>query len=277
MFLIIAAALAMLTDRQPDWAQPGPQGPWPPRVVDNTRREDVGVASRIAYLLRHGRRTEADKVFRIYGTLEYPINKYDLQFTSDVLSAVVGGTHDINFRRGAIANMQWCLERGAVVDANDNNPLWTAAHSDATGDSVKFLLSKGARPVHRDRERVSHLAAAIRAGRPWNVQILLRHGADPNAWYGKAKMLPIIEAARAGDLWSLKRLVEAGARIDSRDPWNESTALHIAARLNHEEMVRYLLSKGADRNLKDENGLTPIEVAKREGGRRAVVEMLMSK
>ena len=43
------------------------------------------------------------------------------------------------------------------------------------------------------------------------------------------------------------------------------TPLHIAARRNHTSAVRILLEKGADMQLKDDNGEQPIHIAAEAG------------
>src|SRR5437660_5156836 len=60
--------------------------------------------------------------------------------------------------------------------------------------------------------------------------------------------LNIVEAVEKGDLKALKRLVEAGADVDAM--YGEWTALMLAAANRDIEAIRYLLSKGADTELK---------------------------
>ncbi len=52
--------------------------------------------------------------------------------------------------------------------------------------------------------------------------------------------------------------------IDAVDSLHH-TALHIAARRNHTSAVKILLAKGADMQLKDDNGDQPIHIAAETG------------
>lgn len=58
-------------------------------------------------------------------------------------------------------------------------------------------------------------------------------------------------AARAGDLGEVRRLVEGGAAVDAGDTYG-TTALALAARGKHVEVVWYLLEKGADPSAREE-------------------------
>lgn len=62
-------------------------------------------------------------------------------------------------------------------------------------------------------------------------------------------------AACIGDLDQLSKFVETnGVNINSRNNMNGWTALHWAAKRNHVTVVRYLLKKGADKEIKNSNG-----------------------
>lgn len=59
-----------------------------------------------------------------------------------------------------------------------------------------------------------------------------------------------------------KILAKPGTRIiDTKDPTNGETALHIVVKRNDSKYVLYLLARGADPNLKDNSGNTPLLVA----------------
>lgn len=69
-------------------------------------------------------------------------------------------------------------------------------------------------------------------------------------------------AARAGDLALTKRLA-AGSGADGTDGRDEDgrTPLMLASRHHHDDVVEYLLSRGADASLRDNNGRTALDLA----------------
>eukprot|EP01097_Dermamoeba_algensis_P002260 TRINITY_DN1903_c0_g1_i2.p2 TRINITY_DN1903_c0_g1~~TRINITY_DN1903_c0_g1_i2.p2 ORF type:complete len:105 (-),score=33.95 TRINITY_DN1903_c0_g1_i2:62-334(-) len=70
------------------------------------------------------------------------------------------------------------------------------------------------------------------------------------------------EAAKAGHIDVVKKLIEAGnIDINFQDKF-KYTPLHLAAMFGHVEIVRYLLQKGADATMKNNDGETAADVAK---------------
>ena len=68
--------------------------------------------------------------------------------------------------------------------------------------------------------------------------------------------------AAAGDLCSLRALLDSGISINITD-YNGRSALHLAFERGHTEMVNYLLEQGADKDLKDIFGNTPVNMAQK--------------
>src|SRR5262249_24478167 len=60
----------------------------------------------------------------------------------------------------------------------------------------------------------------------------------------------LLDAARKGDLASVKALVEKGAAIETKTPYGQ-TALYLAAMNGHADVVQFLLDKGASTNIRD--------------------------
>ena len=65
-------------------------------------------------------------------------------------------------------------------------------------------------------------------------------------------------AASDGNIDAVKTLIESGAHVVNEQDNNGYSAIHAAASYGHEELIRYLISIGADVNLKDNDGDTPI-------------------
>ena len=68
-------------------------------------------------------------------------------------------------------------------------------------------------------------------------------------------------AARKGDLTALQQHIDAGIDIEDRDEEHESTPLHHAAYYGQVETVKWLVGKGADKNARNNDGITPLDAA----------------
>jgi ankyrin repeat protein len=70
---------------------------------------------------------------------------------------------------------------------------------------------------------------------------------------------PLCNAIINGDIASVKKFVEYGSDVNELS--NGVTPLMFAARYNNVEIIKYLLSKGADKKIKDERGNTALKYA----------------
>ena len=71
----------------------------------------------------------------------------------------------------------------------------------------------------------------------------------------------LISAAKAGRLDYVKMAVAKGADLNTQDR-NGGTALHWAVYYNHKDVVEFLLMQGASPFIIDNQGVTPIDVAR---------------
>jgi Ankyrin repeats (3 copies) len=60
----------------------------------------------------------------------------------------------------------------------------------------------------------------------------------------------LLSASRAGDLAAVKTAIESGAALETKTPYGQ-TPLYLAAMNGHEEVVRFLLDKGASADVSD--------------------------
>eukprot|EP00741_Cyanophora_paradoxa_P011412 tig00020556_g11023.t1 len=94
----------------------------------------------------------------------------------------------------------------------------------------------------------------------------------------KTKFAPLMElmyAAFEGDLDNVKTVIESGVIDINLGDYDHRTALHVAASEGELEIVRYLISKGADFNAKDRWLNTPLQDAIRHQHDQ-VVDLLAS-
>jgi uncharacterized protein len=119
-----------------------------------------------------------------------------------------------------------------------------------------------------------HLASYF--GHDATAKALLDRGADPNAVSGNPMALrPLHSAAVSRSLGIVKLLVARGADINVKQHggW---TPLHAAAFNGDLAMAEYLVAHGGDISLKSDDGKTPLDVAV-EKGHSSVAESLGAK
>eukprot|EP00741_Cyanophora_paradoxa_P004173 tig00000786_g4054.t1 len=93
----------------------------------------------------------------------------------------------------------------------------------------------------------------------------------------------LVEAAKAGDLATVRRLLDRGAAVDAPAAAKQEsgftwtvTALCAASRAGHEDVARLLLDRGAAVDARDSNGQTALYNAA-EKGHEAVVRLLLER
>jgi ankyrin repeat protein len=70
---------------------------------------------------------------------------------------------------------------------------------------------------------------------------------------------PLCKAIQKGDLEAVKKFIEYGADVNEKS--NGLTPLMSAARYNKVDIIKYLLGKGADKKVIDQNGNTALRYA----------------
>ena len=158
--------------------------------------------------------------------------------------------------------------RGAELD------VFEAA---AAGDAERVRALLAADPSLRDAHAPDgwtplHLASHFRQTSV--IDLLLAHGADVNAVSRNADANAPLHAAAAGgaDAAVMRRLVDAGARVDHRQSGG-FTALHEAAAIGNTDVARLLLDAGAQADARNNEGRTPGDLA-RDAGHAALAEAL---
>ena len=140
--------------------------------------------------------------------------------------------------------------------------LWAAPST----EMANFLISKGVDPHAKDNFGDTALHAACRKARRDVVELLLNAGIHVET-KGRWDMLPLHSAASSvtGDPRPVVNLLlQRGAKINSKG-FQGHTVIHEAAFYNRYEMADLLLSNGAEPNLKDANGQTPMDLAYKAG------------
>jgi ankyrin repeat protein len=83
---------------------------------------------------------------------------------------------------------------------------------------------------------------------------------QPEPPTAEAPAISIIDAARDGNIKSVKQHLAAGTHVDTINSF-ENTALHRAAEFGRKEVVELLIAKGANVNARGFLGITPLDRA----------------
>lgn len=89
----------------------------------------------------------------------------------------------------------------------------------------------------------------------------------------KPKPMPWVDAIKVGDIESLKEMLDCGLDVNSKN--YEISLLSFASFKGNEEMVKMLMERGADVNLKSEVGSTALINSARSGN-KTILEMLIN-
>jgi ankyrin repeat protein len=160
------------------------------------------------------------------------------------------------------------LDRGAdleAIDVDGDTPLMCAAiggHSEI----YKMLLSRGADAdiLNINENGVLHYAAM--GGSVEIVNLMLDSGQDINAQNAQNQggVTPLMAAVFNNRQEVVKFLLEKGADIEASDSYGR-TPLSMAVQENKQELVKFLLDKGADIETLDTYAYTPLYVARATG------------
>jgi ankyrin repeat protein len=173
------------------------------------------------------------------------------------------------------------LKAGAdarAVNQYGATPMSSAAEI-GSKDVLEALLKAGADVESPNPEGQTALMSVARTGKVEAARVLLKHRANPNAteqWGGQSALM---WAAAQGQAEMIRVLIQGGAKVDLRatvHDWQRRvtaegrpkdmnrggfTALLYAARESCIPCAKELLDRGADINLGDPDGVTPLIIA----------------
>jgi uncharacterized protein len=133
----------------------------------------------------------------------------------------------------------------------------------AGADCVELLLAKGADPNAKSNSDVTALMLAV--GQADKVRLLLSKGAEVNA-RNNVNGVALMLAAQMGNPATVKLLLEKGADAHLRNDYGYTALMYAAsAERNDLELIRVLLAKRAEINVKAKDGETALKLAGRKG------------
>ena len=178
------------------------------------------------------------------------------------------------------------IERGADVNARAETgitPLMIAARYKGNAEVVRLMLKKGARPNADKgvtvRNDASAFFYAMMAGDLQTAKVLADAGARtdvPMKVLGVFYVSPLIYTTFSGDAAMADYLISKGANPNEEDV-DGVTVLEWAVISNHAEVAQVLLARGAQVNRVDKFGMTPLlYAASIDFGDTAVMEKLIA-
>jgi ankyrin repeat protein len=180
---------------------------------------------------------------------------------------------------GDIATVRRLLAEGTAIDARDGagaTALLVATHANQV-ETARALIEAGANVNAKDNIEDSPYLYAGARGHLEILKMTLSHGAALNSVnrYGGTALIP---ASERGHVETVRTLIEAGVDIDHVNKLNW-TALLEAIILGdggeqHQQIVDLLVEAGANVNLADGDGVTPLQHARSRGFRR--IEAILS-
>lgn len=162
------------------------------------------------------------------------------------------------------------LSSGSELDARDpsgSTALLVATRANAI-NAARALIDAGANVNAKDH---IHDSAYLYSGARGHLEILkmtLDHGADLKSTnrYGGTALIP---AAERGHVETVRTLVKAGVSVDHINSLGWTALLEAIILGNggesHQRIVTILLDAGADPNLADRDGVTPLQHAQSRG------------
>ncbi|WP_043274532.1 ankyrin repeat domain-containing protein [Pseudomonas sp. PH1b] len=181
-------------------------------------------------------------------------------------------------RKGQLSQVQQLLEQGAALDGrglDGSSPLLLATRDNRV-DIARALIEAGADVNRKNLIQDSPYLLAGASGHNEILKLTLAHGADLKSTnrYGGTALIP---ACERGHVETVRLLIEAGVELDHVNHlgW---TCLMEAIVLSdggpaHQQIVAQLIAAGADLNLPDRAGLSPLQQAERRG-QSAIAKLL---
>ncbi|KKQ49827.1 MAG: hypothetical protein US69_C0002G0102 [candidate division TM6 bacterium GW2011_GWF2_38_10] len=207
-------------------------------------------------ILHHAVQYNKKRITKHLITLGFPINERNKKNLTPLHIASLMGFYDLA-----------CLlvQEGADVNAPTSDmqtPLYLATQQNHN-KIVAMLLQNGANPhiasLHKktayDIALDDKNITCISILKPYLGELLLRQ--------------PLHIAAHNGDITTVKKLINQGANVNSKDNKN-ATPMHYAAHKNHTEIIALLAKHGAQIDSVDDKNFNPLCVAARYGNTESV-------
>jgi ankyrin repeat protein len=195
----------------------------------------------------HGQIPPSDGELRAYGGLHAAAARGD---TADIKKRVAAG------------------EDKEALDSRKRTPLHVAAFQ-RRHDAAKTLLRLGADANKQENDRYDIITIAAVANDVLMLKIAIKGGGNARAITSRYNGTALIAAAHLGNAEIVRTLIAANAPLDHVNNlgWTaliESIVLGDGGR-NHTETLAALVKAGANVNIADRQGATPLQLARSRG------------
>lgn len=183
--------------------------------------------------------------------------------------------------RGDVAGITAAISRGATVDAQDSagQTALLIAVRDGRIEAFKALLAAGADINAQAGNKDTPWLLAGALGRTEMLSAMIPHRPDYSIRnrYGGNALIPACERAHVD---TVKLLLTTPIKVDHVNDFGWTCLLEIVilgdGGLRHQAVARMVLDAGADPNLADKDGVTPLSHA-RAKGQTVIADMIAAK
>ncbi|KAJ5641190.1 hypothetical protein N7490_005190 [Penicillium lividum] len=237
--------------------------------------------------LRPNPRSEDFDICDLYGVMIEAIKRDDTQFIKELLHRglpmdplYVFEALEVKSKSALEIFIQYGWDINQSMNELSPSILGNAVEDE---EMTTWLLDHGADPNKGCAIDLTPLSCAVRSAPISVINLMFSRGGDVQ----KGQLLHHAIERRSEIIEVLKDLIEKGAPINATMYQNHysswrlfyfmglGTALHKAAELGKVDVVRYLISKGAESSIKDANGRTAVECAQIRG-QSEVIKLLVN-
>lgn len=185
--------------------------------------------------------------------------------------------------KSKLETIKYLVENGAVVNSPEGDEVMLSAAEEGNTDIIEYLISRGANVNAvsvgidgdvKDKKINSTLYSAIIRGNFDIIKLLIENGADieQELDFSEGTEAPVLTAAGCSSKNILEYFLKKGAKVNYQNNKGNSPLMR-AAYAGRIDNLKILLSYKADKQLKDINGHTAMDLAK-EKKQKEIVDYL---